>query len=941
MRLLSFSFGILLLFFLCFQACWLKERPVQREDVTDSGGLSMVINLNQKPRDFGPYQNMGPTYSKAMKHLFFAGWDREHGVELWKTSEGSEECQRVVDVLPGAGSSQPVEITPWKNLVFFSAKSADSQRYLWKSNGTEVGTIPVFPAGSDAAPSDPYNFLSGKNCVFFYAHTQKKITQQIWKTDGTLEGTVPIYTFRSSNTFSAGTSEMPARDGQYIANSICMRGDDLIWAAQKERKAGVGFPGFEFWKSDGTSEGTKCFYESRTPTLIPSGDNVFFFEPTQQFPINSPVELWKTDGTAEGTIKLGGPFTGISFFDHPIYARDIVNSGVFAVSKGLLVFQERGAGRGKKQFWISDGTPQGTHEFQVFSANDSLSDGAFEIMAFLDKILLFSIKRGAREEMWETDWNAKSPIPLSPANRSDVPYSGAISHAILKKHFCFGLRENGNFVIWRTNGKPDGLQKIQSIPMAPDVPVRFIEAMKCFYFVAPGAQGPELWMSNGTVSGTRRIRNAKLEDGSTSSMNLANSGDQLFFSSGEGLWKVVGDKAECVKSDMTCVMDRIFRDCAATDGRFFFMSFYRKIQNDYSMYSKYWLTVTDGTTSGTRMLEFPKGKNDQDDRFPIRSLGKQVLFLKKTKDAKQTILYASDGNQEGTKVLKEFDRNVTLMLPFQDKMFLFLERVGDKSIEIWESDGTVSGTRIFESLNAPDNECQEAVVLGSQLLFTTSEKVRTGAFVPRNLWALNVHPKETYSLNQKGQFDISPSNLAVAGKKVFFKTLESGYDNFAIWSTDGTPAGTKKAYGPDRQQRILEYAPIGDSLLFVISSYQEKDSFYQLWKTDGTPEGTSRVKDLLQVRAAAKFLYWLPYKDRVYFMSEEKNQVRIWESDGTDAGTTDLQTDRVGLLTIAPSDYGFSQRLAACGDRLYFMASDTRHGKELWSCPIPFRKTNP
>ncbi len=75
--------------------------------------------------------------------LFFRANDGTNGTELWK-SNGTEAGTIIVkDINPGSGASVPEHLTDVNGTLFFQAGDSTNGFELWKSDGSEAGTIMI------------------------------------------------------------------------------------------------------------------------------------------------------------------------------------------------------------------------------------------------------------------------------------------------------------------------------------------------------------------------------------------------------------------------------------------------------------------------------------------------------------------------------------------------------------------------------------------------------------------------------------------------------------------------------------------------------------------------------------------------------------------------------------------------------------------------------
>ncbi|MFQ5514999.1 MAG: ELWxxDGT repeat protein [Myxococcota bacterium] len=215
--------------------------------------------------------------------LFFNANDGTIGIELWK-SDGTEAGTVLVkDTLPGAVVTTFFWFTNVNGTLFFAAGGRPTETELWRSEGTEPGTVLVKDINPGVFGSSPSDFVNVNGTLFFAADDGVN-GSELWKHDGTPTGTVLVKDVRPG----AGSS-FP----RLLTNS----NGTLFFIADD------GTNGLELWTSDGTSAGTL-----RAADVVPgtggsdpagflfTGERVFFSAATEAF----GRELWALPVTNDG-----------------------------------------------------------------------------------------------------------------------------------------------------------------------------------------------------------------------------------------------------------------------------------------------------------------------------------------------------------------------------------------------------------------------------------------------------------------------------------------------------------------------------------------------------------------------------------------------------------------------------------------------------------------
>jgi trimeric autotransporter adhesin len=129
--------------------------------------------------------------------LYFDANDGVNGRELWKSDGTTVGTIIVKDINPGAGNSIDnsfqIKKTFFANngTVYFSANNGTNGFELWKSDGTEVGTVMVADINPGAGSSTPDGFEKYNNNLLFSADNGVN-GRELWKMSLVPEPTVYI-----------------------------------------------------------------------------------------------------------------------------------------------------------------------------------------------------------------------------------------------------------------------------------------------------------------------------------------------------------------------------------------------------------------------------------------------------------------------------------------------------------------------------------------------------------------------------------------------------------------------------------------------------------------------------------------------------------------------------------------------------------------------------
>jgi ELWxxDGT repeat protein len=309
--------------------------------------------------------------------LFFAANNGSNGVELWKSNGAASGTLLVRDInefILASDSSNPNELTDVNGTLFFAADDWTNGEELWRSDGTEAGTVRVkdINTGNLGADSSKPGELTNVNGTLFFAADNGINGVELWSSDGTPGGTDIVKDINPGG--SSSPSELTNVKGT------------LFFAANN------GADGRELWKSDGTGAGTVHVKDIRPgannssdPNGLTNVNGTLFFAADDG---TNGSELWKSDGTEAGTVEVKDIWAGID------------SSAPTELTSGSLTFAADDGVNGR-ELWASDGTDAGT--LIVKDIRTGANGSSPTELTNVGGVLFFSANDGSKgRELWRS-----------------------------------------------------------------------------------------------------------------------------------------------------------------------------------------------------------------------------------------------------------------------------------------------------------------------------------------------------------------------------------------------------------------------------------------------------------------------------------------------------------------------------------------------------------
>ncbi len=854
---------------------WLEPR------VLLSGTPELVLDIgdypsSSQPRSFVDFDGM----------LFFTADDHLHGEELWKSDGTEAGTVMVKDINPGLGDGTSNYSTPISvnGTLFFVADDGVHGKELWKSDGTEAGTVMVRDINPGPSNSQPTKLINFNGKLFFTASDGVHGTE-LWKSDGTEAGTVLVKDIDEE--YGSAPENLTV-----VNDRLFFSLPPSLWATEKD----------SLWATDGTEAGTVMIKDfgptmrarSQISHLADVGGTLFCFVSDDVY----HIELWKSDGTEVGTVL-------VKYFDsgsrhsgrYPDFDMADVNGTLFFTAYDVV---------DRVGLWKSDGTAEGTVLVTGFISFPTHLANANGMLFFYAKDAVNGYS------YWRSDGTEAGTVIVE-----------GDGSAILNGTRYY-MADDGvhGYELWKNDGTPEGTMMVKDIRPGSygsrPKDMFFVDGT-LFFIADEGIHGNELWKSDGTEEGTVLIKDIGLGTWGSSLHDLTDVDGTLFFAAGDNLhgrelWKSDGTATGTVLvkdikpgSSSSSTHDNYLTN---VNGTLFFTA-------DDGVHGKE-LWKSDGTEAGTVMVrDIRPGESGSDMRKLTNVNG--TLFFTADDGVHGTELWKSDGTETGTMLTKDVLPGTGDGVDWRDpwlttvgETLFFVGNDGVHGPELWKSDGTEAGTVMVSDI-VPGEEGSDPEYLvnvdGTLFLFSKYDRL----WKSDGTEAGTVMVTEAY-LRLRGY---EPDPWEVIDGTLFFQ------GNGELWRTDGTEVGTvrvKNIAPGGRSSNPRNLTNFNGKLLFMAD---DDVHGYEFWISDGTEEGTVLLKDIYP--GPRDFWTWeeiVVIGDTAFFVDDGSvNGTDLWKTDGTEAGTVMIKAGMGGGWPMYPT---------VSSGTLFFAAEDSSFNEELW-----------
>ena len=766
--------------------------------------------------------------------LYFRADDGVHSTELWR-SDGTESGTYMVKDINPSGSGTIFNMAQVDDFLYFSGNDGTNGLELWRSDGTVDGTFMVeniHPSGN----SSPIYF-AGLNGIVYFSATDDVNGRELWRTDGTEAGTFMVsdivtgmdsgspteLTAVNNQLFFVSDGELWVSDGTDagtqlldFAPSVPSFPTELtVFNNMLYFQADDGVNGVELWRSDGTLGGTTMVQDINlagfsTPEELTAVGTLLYFQADAGN--GSGAELWLTDGTTVGTVQVSDIFPGITGSD-PANLTNVNGTLYFAASDDLHGVE----------LWQSSGSDVST--MMVADIADGNGDGYPNFLTQANDTIYVFANDNTQRNLWTTDgtaantqsvaqiypdWTSSFPPPIAstPVAESGRPV------AIEDKLFYINEESDTGRELWVSDGSPTGTMLLQDIYPGENSGLvgSFMALGDQLLFRARNvSHGYELWISDGTVTNTQMLKDINPGVDSSWPHHLINVDDLVYFRAndaalGDSLWRTDGTEAGTwlvldIMPDLTTGSDQFVGTMVYGGGQFFLKAY----RPEYGY--EFWRT--DGTTDGTWLLK---------DIAPGS--------------------FSSAGQTYQNYIL------------FNDIFYFSADDNGAYGAELWRSDGTPENTILVKDINegGGDSVVRQLAVVNGRLFFTATDGIHG-----RELWISDGTEQGTSMVA-----DINPDGSSVSAHYEI-------YENFAVLKGLYYFAATDGVHGTE------------------------------LWQSDGTAAGTQMVMDINPGTSSSDPSYFLVVDDTLYFSADDGlHDTELWALQHTTVAQDDYIITRMG-----------------------------------------------
>lgn len=692
---------------------------------------------------------------------------------------------------------------------------------------------------------------------------------------------------------------------------------------------------------------------SYNPDLFAVENNGFVYFITR---VGNFTNLWKTDGTVSGTQKIS---TGIAEnnvileplvkYKNQIYLKtiqdfnyktwvinmndDSINelSAVIPTLENASFLSKSSEGnyllfdKNEKKF-VSDGTLTGTKEITGVEIISNYSGYSYNIVDYDDKLYINAKTAENGVELFSYDLSEGKTQLVEDLNHligSDYITSSTLNGKLI----YFGSKFNSGKEIFESDGTFAGTKIVKDLNPSNgsgivyngDDPKFFKHNNKLYFRCTNGSSGYEPCITDGTSDGTKILKDiGRFNQSVNDDPYFMKLNDEIVLfgaddgskntASASNLWRTNGTEEGTFQLSLINVVSPTY---AKINNKIYYSTYNNVVNNKFT----YSIAETDGTSAGTKI--FKTLYNDGNvDTMPVimGSVNNKMIYYYRANNwwgtSAVTKIMSSDGINPGNDVLLANVYNDPLGTPvlgvFNNKLFFYVKLSGQDFYRLYYTDGTPQGTQLFSNLldtNLNNPVSPQFKICGNSFYLWTGNKI----FASKNGEGLST------IVNSPDSNFKEPKCLK---NNIFF--ADRKYQNNKIWTSNGTPEGTKplNLYVdgiPTEGTSYLVDVAVTDNQLFFIASFSEipqlRNSGSELFIADISDLNlnTNEVNAFKIDKKKSFVVYPNPVSETINIISRDMEKIKsieILSVDGKKIQTwTNQNLSKINLKHIVSGNY--------------------------------------
>jgi ELWxxDGT repeat protein len=357
--------------------------------------------------------------------------------------------------------------------------------------------------------------------------------------------------------------------------------------------------------------------------------------------------------------------------------------------------------------WISNGSREQTRPVSLPGSSLTAAEivGAPQAISSDDGTLYLCLNSDTALELWTLNPMTAVATLVTRLVAASVDPIVTCTLRPWGSKILFSIRFPGREELWVSSGTQSTIARLQTfhIAVASERLLNFVALNEesYLYLTESDVGLPRLWVSNGDQSQSRPLRSFVFPDDSLRTVWMHRVGDRVVFPANDGmhgdeLWVSDGTTTgtRLLKDIVTGIGSSLSRTVLATPQRVFFVAANEPEGENGDFSGESWWS-TDGTTEGTVRL-IDSNSDDRDSTLETAAAaGRRLYLVRPSGPSSEVVLTVGEG---ATSTLAEFPSNESSDLVRRDVFFTAFGRlffVAGK--QLWTSNGAASGTVIVHS----------------------------------------------------------------------------------------------------------------------------------------------------------------------------------------------------------------------------------------------------